>query len=78
MFFYRNKQGVADNAKEIDLLKKMVKELEQKTIEDEKMISELNVNVTNLTMNEKLHYREAQDNHEERKLHFCYIWFFIF
>ena len=73
MFFYRNKQGVADNAKEIDLLKKMVKELEQKTIEDEKMISELNVNVTNLTMNEKLHYREAQDNHEERKLHFYFI-----
>ena len=54
------------------MLKKICKELEQKTIEDEKMISELNINVTNLSMNEKLHYREACENHEERKLHFSH------
>ena len=75
----RNKDGVAKNAEDIALLKKMCHELEQKTIEDEKLISELNINVTNLSMNEKLHYREACDNYEDRKLHFLIylqLWFY--
>lgn len=44
-----------------------------KTVEHENTLSELNINVTNLSMNEKLHHREAQDNFESRKLQFCLL-----
>ena len=47
----RNKEGIAKNRADIDLLNKIAKELEMKTIEDEKAISELNINITNMSMN---------------------------
>lgn len=63
---------MAKNANEIEMLKKMCKELENKTIEDEQKISELHVDINNLSMNQKLHHRQAEDNHEDCKLHFLY------
>lgn len=66
----RNKTGVANNADEIEKLKKICKELEQKTINNDNKISDMNVELENLNMNIKLSIRELNDSFEDRKLHF--------
>ena len=66
----RNKEGVAKNSDEIEKLKKICKELEQKTINNDNKISDMNVEMENLNMNIKLSMRELSDNLEDRKLQF--------
>ena len=58
---------MAANAKEIELLKKMVHELDVKSQEDEKRVSDMNVNIENLHMNVSFHNRTVQGQLEDRK-----------
>ena len=46
-----NKEGIANNKREIDLLKQISKELDMKSQEDEKRVSDMNVTIENLNMN---------------------------
>jgi hypothetical protein len=52
------------------MLKKICKELEQKTINNDNKISDMNVEMENMNMNMKLSMREINDSMEDRKLHF--------
>ena len=64
---YRNKQGVAKNAEEIELLKRITKELENKSRDDEKKIGENYVNIENMQMNVSLQHRTITGLVEDRK-----------
>ena len=64
----RNSTGVAKNAEEIANLKKMVQELNEKSQEDEKRVSDMNVTVENLNMNVSLQHRTVLGLVEDRKL----------
>lgn len=66
----RNRDGVQKNAEEIERLKKICKDLESKSTEDERKVSDMNVNIENLTMNVSLNNRTVQGLLEDRKLHF--------
>ena len=66
--FCRNRDGVLKNAEEIERLKKICKDLEAKSTEDERKVSDLNVNIENLTMNVSLNNRTVQGLLEDRKL----------
>ena len=48
-------------------MKKMVQELNEKSQEDEKRVSEMNVNVENLNMNVSLQHRTVLGLVEDRK-----------
>ena len=48
-------------------MKKMVKELNEKSQEDEKRVSDMNVNVENLNMNVSLQHRTVLGLVEDRK-----------
>ena len=50
-----NKEGIANNKREIDLLKQISTELDVKSQEDEKRVSDLNVTIENLNMNFSLY-----------------------
>ena len=63
----RNKDGVAKNAEEIALLKKMLHELDARGQSDEKRLSEMNVNIENLNMNVSLQNRTVLGLVEDRK-----------
>ena len=67
MFTFRNKDGVAKNAADIAHLMKMCKELENKSIDDEKRVSENNVNIENLQMNVSMQNRTSINLIEDRK-----------
>ena len=64
---FRNKTDIGKNAEEIALLKKMIKELEEKSQEDETRVSNMNVNVENLNMNVSLQHRTVLGLVEDRK-----------
>ena len=59
---------MAKNKEEIDNLKRMVKELNEKSQVDEKRVSEMNVNVENLNMNVSMQHRTVIGLVEDRKL----------
>ena len=63
----RNAAGVAENAEEIAKLKKMAKELEQKSINEESRVSEQGVTIENLHMNFSLFQRTTGDTLEDCK-----------
>ena len=65
---YRNKEGVQTNADEIARLKMIASELDSKSQEDEKKVSDLNVTVENLHMNVSLQHRTVIGLVEDRKL----------
>jgi len=68
ILFYRNKEGVATNAEEIEKLKRMVQELIEKSQEEEKKISDNHVNIENINMNLSLNQRTVMglvDDHKE-------------
>ena len=50
-----NGDGIANNKREIDLLKQISTELDVKSQEDEKKVSDLNVTIENLNMNFSLY-----------------------
>ena len=50
-----NGDGIASNKREIDLLKQISTELDVKSQEDEKKVSDLNVTIENLNMNFSLY-----------------------
>ena len=50
-----NADGVANNKREIELLKQISGELDVKSQEDEKRVSDLNVTIENLNMNFSLY-----------------------
>ena len=50
-----NADGIANNKREIDLLKQISNELDAKSQEDEKRVSDLNVTIENLNMNFSLY-----------------------
>ena len=45
---FRNTSGVAKNTEDIVLMKKMISELEKKSLIDEKRVNDLNVTVENV------------------------------
>ena len=68
ILFYRNKEGVATNADEIEKLKRMIQELIEKSQEEEKKISDNHVNIENINMNLSLNQRTVMglvDDHKE-------------
>ena len=65
--FNRNRDGVAKNTADIELLKKICKELEQKSQIEETKVSDMNVNIENLIMNVSLQHRETSSIIEDRK-----------
>ena len=70
----RNREGVAKNADEIAMLKKISKELDDKSVADEKRTDDLNVRVENLHMNVTLQHRTVMGCVEDRK---CRATFFL-
>lgn len=64
---FRNATGVAKNADDIANLKRMVQELCEKSQEDEKRVSDMNVNVENLNMNVSMQHRTVLGLVEDRK-----------
>lgn len=50
----KNSAGVAKNAEDIDELRKMIKELNLKSNDDENRVHDMNVSVENLNMNVSL------------------------
>lgn len=50
----KNSAGVAKNADDIDELRKMIKELNLKSNDDENRVHDMNVSVENLNMNVSL------------------------
>lgn len=69
---YRNKEGVAKNADEIEKLKAMAKQLEDKTIEHDDKISGLGTDLENIGMNMSLMRREFDEKLDDRKLQTTY------
>lgn len=67
LYLCRNTAGVAKNADEIALLKKMFADLDARGQEDSKRVSENNVNIENLNMNISLQNRTIQGLIEDRK-----------
>ena len=65
--FLRNTAGVSKNAEDIALLKKMCAELDAKGQQEEKKVSDLNVNVENLHMNVSMQHRTVIGLVEDRK-----------
>ena len=68
ILLYRNKEGVATNAEEIEKLKRMIQELIEKSQEEEKKISDNHVNIENINMNLSLNQRTVMglvDDHKE-------------
>ena len=63
----RNRDGVAKNAEEIALLKKIARELEQKSKHDEQRVSDMNVAIENLNMNVSLTNRNVANMLEDCK-----------
>ena len=58
---------MAKNTADIELLKKICKELEQKSQIEETKVSDMNVNIENLIMNVSLQHRETSSMIEDRK-----------
>ena len=58
---------MAKNAEEIALLKKITKELEQKSHHDEQRVSDLNVAIENLNMNVSMNNRNVANMLEDCK-----------
>ena len=67
----RNKDGVAKNADDIAMLKKIAKELEVKNVADENRVDDMNVRVENLNMNVTLQHRTVMGCVEDRKYAIC-------
>lgn len=63
----RNKDGVAKNAEDIALLKKIAKELEAKANFDENRIDDNSVRIENINMNMTLQHRTVMGCVEDRK-----------
>ena len=63
----RNKDGVAKNAEDIALLKKIAKELEAKANSDENRIDDNSVRIENINMNMTLQHRTVMGCVEDRK-----------
>ena len=63
----RNRDGVAKNAEEIALLKKIAKELEKKSGFDETRVDDMSVRIENLQMNISLQNRTVMGCIEDRK-----------
>ena len=66
----RNQKGVTANRDEIEQLKRIVKDLDAKSQEDENRVREMNVNVENLNMNVSLQHRTVLGLVEDRKSRF--------
>ena len=64
---FRNKTNIGKNADEIAHLKKMIKELEEKSSEDETKVSGMNVSIENLNMNVSMQHRTVLGLVEDRK-----------
>ena len=65
--FARNAEGVSNNADEIEKLKAMIRELEEKSLFEEKRVSSNNVNIENLTMNMSMNHKTVVGLQEDRK-----------
>ena len=63
----RNQKGVVANKDEIAQLKRMIKDLDAKSQDDENRVREMNVNVENLNMNVSLQHRTVLGLVEDRK-----------
>ena len=66
----RNQKGVTANRDDIEQLKRIVKDLDAKSQEDENRVREMNVNVENLNMNVSLQHRTVLGLVEDRKSRF--------
>ena len=66
----RNQKGVVANKDEIAQLKRMIKDLDAKSQDDENRVREMNVNVENLNMNVSLQHRTVLGLVEDRKSRF--------
>ena len=64
---FRNTSGVAKNTEDIALMKKMISELEKKSLIDEKRVNDLNVTVENVSMNLSMQHRTVINLIEDRK-----------
>ena len=64
---FRNTSGVAKNTEDIALMKKMISELEKKSLIDEKRVNDLNVTVENVSMNLSIQHRTVINLIEDRK-----------
>lgn len=53
----RNKENIGKNADDIAMLKKICKELEQKSLQEEEKLSALHIEVENIQMNMSLNHR---------------------
>jgi len=68
VIYFRNKQGIAKNTEDIELLKAMVKELEQKSIETDEQVSDLRATTDSTTFNVANNHRtfiEICDDYKE-------------
>ena len=63
----RNQKGVTANRDDIEQLKRIVKDLDAKSQEDENRVREMNVNIENLNMNVSLQHRTVLGLVEDRK-----------
>ena len=54
---YRNKNNIAKNTEDIELLKAIVKELEQKSVEQDEAVSDLKATTESTSINVSLNHR---------------------
>ena len=54
---YRNKNNIAKNTDDIELLKAIVKELEQKSVEQDESVSDLKATTESTSINVSLNHR---------------------
>ena len=64
------------NEQDIEMLKKIVKDLDIKSTDDENRVRDLNVNVENLNMNVSLQHRTVLGLVEDRKSPIYYLFRF--
>ncbi len=67
--FYRNKTGVAQNKDDIDHLKKVCKELEEKSLYIDENLSDLKANMETTNINMTLNHKSVTYNHNYSKFH---------
>ena len=68
-----NTDGIANNKREIDRLKQITDQLDQKSQEDEKRVSDMNVTIENLNMNFAIFKGSTNDGFEDRKCANLYL-----
>ena len=57
LLYYRNKNNIAKNTEDIELLKAIVKELEQKSVEQDESVSDLKATTESTSINVSLNHR---------------------